>query len=298
TPAGRDSLRRNLDIDRLDYVFITHTHPDHCGLMEELEQAGATVVLSRYDLFDQFSINTGIDSLKNIFSGLGFPQSEIGVLGEILRSFKEKIHLPKRYHVLEEERTLLDELGVDYLACPGHTQSDIVYLVGDQVVTGDSILKGIFQVPLLDVDYHDPGRRFDNYAAYCRSISKLHGLKGRILLPGHREAVSDLAEGLLFYVRKMIERAAVAAPYLRDGCSVYQTVHHLFPSSQIPTPFVKYLKTSEVAFVADFLADPLPLVSALREQGLLPAVFKPLLDLFGPAVFETGSNSKLAQEVE
>ena len=280
TAVGRRYLREHLDPGRLDYVFITHGHPDHFGLAAELADAGVEVVLSRYDVFDPALFGERVAGLEKIFLEMGFPPEEVERIRDTLRSFKEGVAFPRLYRVLEEEGALLEELGIDCLSCPGHTQSDIVYLLGDLAVTGDSILQGIFQVPLLDVDYHDPQIRFSNYAAYCSSLARLKGLGGRTLLPSHREAVPDLDEGLLFYVRKIIERAALAAPHLRAGCSVYQAVKRLFVPSQIPTPFVMYIKTSEVAFVADFLADPQRLVRVLRDHGLLAGVAGQLNELF------------------
>ena len=85
--------------------------------------------------------------------------------------------LPFPSSFLVAENDLPERLGIEVLACPGHSQSDLVYVGEDWAVTGDTLLRGVFQSPLLDVDL-ETGGRFKNYEAYCSTIVKLAGLNG------------------------------------------------------------------------------------------------------------------------
>jgi hydroxyacylglutathione hydrolase len=52
TEQAKRYLIDNIDLDRMSYVFITHCHPDHAGLMSFLQESfGIRVVVSRYDVF-------------------------------------------------------------------------------------------------------------------------------------------------------------------------------------------------------------------------------------------------------
>ncbi|NOY14159.1 MAG: MBL fold metallo-hydrolase, partial [Deltaproteobacteria bacterium] len=87
---------------------------------------------------------------------------------------------------------MLEQLGLSFLSCPGHSQSDLVYLGEDWAVTGDVLLRGIFQAPLLDIDLDTFSGRFDNYGAYCSSLCRMTELRDRRILPGHRRDVDSL----------------------------------------------------------------------------------------------------------
>ena len=65
-----------------------------------------------------------------------------------IRSYYAFPPFPENYLVAEHD--LPERLGIEVLACPGHSQSDLVYAGADWAVTGDTLLKGIFQSPLLD----------------------------------------------------------------------------------------------------------------------------------------------------
>jgi 2,4-dienoyl-CoA reductase (NADPH2) len=155
------------------------------------------------------------------------------------------------------------------LNCPAHSQSDLVYAMPDWAVSGDVLLRGIFQSPLLDVDL-ETGLRFRNYAAYCTTIGKLAGLRGRKILPGHRQFVASVDRPVLFYLDRLLSRAAALKPH-RHGGSVAGIVRQLFGDS-LRNAFHVYLKASETVFLLDFLDDPGRLRSVLRQIGLFEAV--------------------------
>jgi hydroxyacylglutathione hydrolase len=186
TEQARHYLVDNIGLDHLSYVFITHCHPDHCGLMSFLhKEVGTRVVVSRYDVLRYEHLHARLAALPGILGPLDFPAEEIARLQNFLAKFDQETPLLDDYQVLENSAALLDELGLDYLHCPGHSQSDIVYLFGDYVITGDVVLHDLFTTPLLGVDYENLDRRYASYAAYCETIVKFKGLEDRTLLSSH-----------------------------------------------------------------------------------------------------------------
>ena len=170
----------------------------------------------------------------------------------------------ENYQVLEESAEPR-RLGVDYLNCAGHSQSDLIFLLGDSAISGDILLPNIFQSPLLEIDLRTFAGRFDNYAAYCASLVKFKQLRERRILPGHRRLVERIDEVVGFYVGKLRERAAQLAQF-PAGTPVSQIVATMF-GDILDNPVVTYLKASEVLFMQDYLERPQLLEDALHEFG-------------------------------
>lgn len=266
TPDALAFLRQEIDLSRLRYVFITHCHVDHYGLAHVLGKETDAEIFIPFK--DAVKIRRHPDRLAHIEKIL----AECGFDGEMtagLRTIVENVRIfppfPDRYTIVEES-DVPARLGITWLQCPGHSQSDLVYCHGNWAVTGDVLLRGIFQAPLLDIDLETFSGRFRNYDAYCASLVKLATLRGSTILPGHRYHLDDVDETILFYVQKTLERAGQVKRFAHVD-SIRDVVEQLF-SEPSPDPFFIYLKASEIAFMRDFLADPGKLRHSMQEIGL------------------------------
>jgi len=260
--------RENTDFGRLDYVFITHFHPDHIGLAKFFaENSGAKVVASRYDTFRYERGEEMIEAMIAIFGQMGFSPQEIARTRKTIEWFEKSTPFASDYLILEEQEQLMARLGIRWMRCPGHSQSDIVYMLGGSAITGDVLLREIFQSPLLDVDMETMNSRFCNYTAYCDTIAKLKSIQSMNLLPSHRDYVDSVDERIIWYVGKLADRAQRAAPILSSGASIRETVGRLF-ADQILEPFTLFIKISEIVFFRDFIEHPEKLVNALKMSDL------------------------------
>lgn len=265
---ARDYLQRNIDLERLKYVIITHCHIDHYGLVNWLEnETDATIFLPFRDHLKITRHKERLALLYQLLLQSGFSPDFLGKFRESMEDGTVFPPLPRKFQVIEDG--LPPELGLTPLPCPGHSQSDVVLVSTEWAITGDVMLQGIFQTPLLDVDLLT-GERFHNYSAYCESLIKLVTLRDKTILPGHREAIDSVDSCLLFYVSKLLERA-MRVNKLSTDMTVKEIVSHLFKEAATH-PFVSYLKASEVIFLRDFLADPALLRHALLEVGLFTEV--------------------------
>ena len=268
TAEGVDYLQRHIDLRRLRHVLVTHCHIDHYGLAGWLAQhSEAQIYLPHKDALKLRHHQRRIEHLERLLLECGFDAEFVAGFRGTLSGNQIFPPVPEHYRVAEES-DLEGRLGVSILACPGHSQSDLVYRCGDQAVTGDVLLRGIFQVPLLDVDLETFAGRFSNYRAYCASLLELAKLHGCRILPGHRRDVAGLEETILGYVAKLIDRAARIRAFPAT-LSVAEVVAQLQASDE---PFIAYLKASEVLFMRDFLAEPERLRSALEQIGLFARV--------------------------
>jgi len=272
-PEVKAALREQLDLPRLRQVFCTHCHVDHYGLAAWLEEEyGATIYVPYRDALKIERHTERLPAIGELLYQNGFSRDYIESYRSIMEDGTVFPRFPRRMEVVEES-DLPQRLGFEVLPCPGHSQSDLVYATDDWAVTGDVLLEGIFQSPLFDVDL-ETGERFNNYQAYCRTLANLGRLRGRRICPGHRRTVTSVDGVVLFYVGKLLERTARVLPQLGEG-NLAEIVRRLF-GEMVDNPFHLYLKASEVAFMQDFLVDPLRLKTAL--QGI--DLFAPLEDAF------------------
>jgi 2,4-dienoyl-CoA reductase (NADPH2) len=269
TPEGEACLMANVDLKRLKYVFITHCHVDHYGLANYiLQHSNAEVFIPRRDAIKFKHHTERMTRMAELLGEYGYGGDFAGQLRESFERNKVFPTTPERFRIVEESDDLA-KLGISYLPCPGHSQSDLVYLVEDSAVTGDILLRNIFQAPLLDSDLEKLTGRFRNYDVYCNSLLNLAKLRGRRIMPGHRQYVEGVDEGILFYVKTLLERAAQLLPFRK--LAMKNIMENLFKGRTTDQFFI-YLKISELVFMLDFLENPELLKASLEQIGLFENV--------------------------
>lgn len=276
TPEARKYLQDHIDLDELKHIIVTHCHIDHYGQAHWLQQnTDAALYLPYRDCLKITGHDHRMEEMYHLLSGLGFTEVYLDKLRQIFDSGVLFPPFPKQF--LVAENNLPERLGIEVLACPGHSQSDLVYVGDDWVVTGDTLLRGVFQSPLLDVDL-ETGGRFKNYEAYCASIIKLAGLHDKTVLPAHRYHVREISPVLLFYISKMLIRAEQLYPFRAEE-DLMVLIDTLLNGRMLDI-FQVYLKASEIVFMKDFLNQSELLRRALEEINL----FDDVASLFHAAV--------------
>jgi 2,4-dienoyl-CoA reductase (NADPH2) len=256
-------------MSHLKYLFITHCHVDHYGLANYIQQhSNAEIFIPRRDAIKFKRHAERMERMGELLGEYGFGDDFAIHLRESFERNKIFPAMPERFRIVEESPELAG-LGITYLPCPGHSQSDLVYLVGDTAVTGDILLRNIFQAPLLDIDLSTFAGRFRNYDSYCSSLLNLAHLRGRQVMPGHRFYVEGVDEAIIFYVTTLLERAVLILP-LRH-LPVNEIVEQLF-KGRLTEPFLIYLKISEIVFMLDLLENPSLLKASLEKIRLFDMV--------------------------
>jgi 2,4-dienoyl-CoA reductase (NADPH2) len=269
TEAAQMALCRAVDLPRLKYLFVTHCHVDHYGLIDFItKNSSARIFIPRQDAIKLQRHEERLEKIEALLGVCGYDGNFVRNLRSVLEVNRLFPGIPDGYEIVEES-DVPARLGISWLSCPGHSQSDLVYRYGDQVVSGDILLRDIFQAPLLDIDLETFNGRFRNYEAYCASLIKLAGLRGCLIHPGHRQSIASLDATILFYVGKLLERAKVVRG-LALLATEREVVERLF--GELRDPFVTYLKISEIVFMRDFLADPQRLKRTLETIGLFAPV--------------------------
>jgi hydroxyacylglutathione hydrolase len=270
TPEGLAELQRTVDLPRLKHLFVTHCHVDHYGLAAYIEaHSSAQIHIPAKDALRLRRRDDWIAGLQGLLIEAGFEPDFGRRLLSIFQAHQSPPPCPKEFGIAEGSEAAA-RLGISILPCPGHSQSDLVYLHDGCAVTGDILLRDIFQSPLLDPDAESFTGRFPNYAAYCASLLNLATLRGQVILPSHREYVEGVDETIVFYLRKLLERAGLVQRFAGLE-KVSDVVKQIFGAALVD-PFVIYLKVSEIYFMRDFLADPGRLQLSLEQIGLFDRV--------------------------
>lgn len=268
TEEGRRYLEDHIDLDRLRHIFITHCHIDHYGQTRWLEErTGATIYLPAKDALKNVRHHSRVAGMTRIFEKLGFDDTYLGELQKIFLKGDILPPFPEKFKIAEDD--IPSHFEIEAIPCPGHSQSDLVYSVGSYAVTGDTLLRGIFQSPLLDVDLIT-GRRFRNYEVYCESIVKLAALSDFTILPGHRKKIDGVKETLCFYLSKLLVRVKHLHPFLGEA-NVKLLMDKLL-EGRVTDVFHVFLKASEIVFMLDLLKQPKRLRDSLERAGLWPEV--------------------------
>lgn len=268
TEGAKQYLRENIDLERLDYIFITHCHIDHCGLAPWLaDHTRAKVYLPARDGSTVLSGDEKLQNMYGLFKLLGFDESYLEKLHDFVHNGNVFPPYPKKFNLVEEG--IPPHLGIDFLSCPGHSQSDLVYFTENWAVTGDILLEGGNQSPLLSVD-PETAERFNNYRAYCDSLKKYAALRHKTICPGHGVKVDSIDHCILFDIRKTLNRV-VNLNRISDRKHVAGIIEQRF-GRPLEEPLHAYLVASEVMFMLDFLAEPEYLKASLETIGLFDAV--------------------------
>jgi glyoxylase-like metal-dependent hydrolase (beta-lactamase superfamily II) len=112
--------RKGVPPDEIRHLLVTHFHPDHAGLTQELKDRGAQLILmhSQVDF---------VPRLGAYYRPKNYPYVEIRAAGNVVLSFAES-------------RGHLRRLGLDgeIVATPGHTEDSVTLILDEGAAfTGD-----------------------------------------------------------------------------------------------------------------------------------------------------------------
>src|SRR5687768_12760828 len=95
--------RKGISIKEIKYLLVTHFHPDHAGLTQELKKLGIKLILLESQI-------TFISSLTEFFKGKNYPYMEITKNDNLILK-------------VEDSRKFLASIGIagEIIPTPGHS---------------------------------------------------------------------------------------------------------------------------------------------------------------------------------
>ena len=181
-PDDDDHIGRIAGLGKIPLVLISHKHEDHTGAIDKLVERTGATVRA---------VGSGF------LRGLGGPLSD----GEVIDAAG---------------------LRITVMATPGHTADSLSFLVGDAVLTADTVLGRGTTV----IDNED-----GSLAEYMESLRRLHGLGHRTVLPGHGPDLGDLEAVTAMYIAHREERLDQVRDALRtlgEDATARQIVEHVY----------------------------------------------------------------------
>jgi len=112
--------RKGIPLDEIKYLLVTHFHPDHAGLVQELKNHGTKFILPECQV-------SYLDSFADYFKEKPLPYVEIVQNDNILLK-------------LEDSRRFLAGLGLqgELLYTPGHSDDSVTLILDEgYAITGD-----------------------------------------------------------------------------------------------------------------------------------------------------------------
>jgi glyoxylase-like metal-dependent hydrolase (beta-lactamase superfamily II) len=181
-PDDDEHIGRIAALGTIPLVLISHKHGDHTDGIDKLVDRTGAVVRA---------VGSGF------LRGLGGPLTD----GEIIDAAG---------------------LRIKVMATPGHTADSLSFLVGDAVLTADTVLGRGTTV----IDDED-----GSLAGYLDSLRRLQGLGRRTVLPGHGPDLPDLAEIATTYLAHREDRLSqvrAALAVLGEDATARQVVEHVY----------------------------------------------------------------------
>jgi len=186
--------------ERVRWVLLTHTHPDHSpGTRRLVEQTGAEVLAFTKRSGDKDAGDVVVDRT------IGEGDSIEGT-----------------------------EFGLEVLHTPGHAPNHLCFLLEEEraLFTGDLVLEGMWSVV-------NPGRGGD-MAVYLKTLDRLKKLRLSRICPGHGDVIEEPKARIEEYVAHRRQREQQVLKLLKKGpAKVSDIVASLYGDTDLPEQLVE-----------------------------------------------------------
>lgn len=202
-PADEAALRAGLafagiSVAQISTLILTHAHPDHIGLSGPIAaESGAQVYMLAGEsqrLYDVWTLDNPalFGAIEALYATNGLPPDEAHRASKANRQIRSILRLPPAsdLHLLADGDELrLGRHVYHVLWTPGHSDYHMCLLREDGLfIAGDHILPSI--TPNIGLY---PNARPDPLRDYFTALTRVRQLPARLVLPGHRRPLTDLA---------------------------------------------------------------------------------------------------------
>lgn len=240
TPKARNILQDVLEslgvnLSEIKRIFLTHSHPDHCGLAAWLSDAGGAEIFTHpYELHRMTSDSDHVKERMPFIIQAGLPDKE---LCEVIES-KDKLPRPNLDN--KDVKTLHGGETFDYdggslqvLHLPGHAPGHLCLFDPNQgyFFSGDFLLPHITPNPILEPDPGDPSRRLPVLQQYFAGLEVIKKMDIRLVWPGHGGVFNDFKNVIKAgydHHEKQFENIKKALGKEQKNC--YQVTKVIYPS--------------------------------------------------------------------
>ncbi len=182
-------------IGDIDQVFLTHFHPDHCGIAGKIQKrSGAVVRLSAIDeqrLQNNNRLEDLVERTRDFCLCQGLPQKALDTLIKHMAIFR-KATIPFRVdcHLEPNRKHILGNRTLEIIPAAGHTSGQMCFYFPEEKVllAGDHVLPEI--TPNLSPDPFKLDYR--PLKSFLQSLDSIRNLPIRMVYPAHGDPFQDL----------------------------------------------------------------------------------------------------------
>lgn len=261
TKAAFEALMRGLEkegqgIKDIKRVVLTHSHLDHCGLIQEIQNASGAAVLASTEVkpwIDEYNKQWGseIQKIMKLLSEYGIPRSYITATVMMVRQYK-KLGSAGRVDVTLEpgDRIEFDDFELEVLSTPGHSHRCISLFQPEERILfcGDLLMENPTSHPLMQPTSGDPGDWPNQVILIRESLDYVCSLDPELAFCGHGEPVTSVNAVREKIRERHIEKQRRILRLLEDGAKnlfqinqkvntfkppveqfieIFETLHHL-----------------------------------------------------------------------
>jgi glyoxylase-like metal-dependent hydrolase (beta-lactamase superfamily II) len=274
-------ILRHADISVIEYIYLTHSHIDHCGLAAQLRgMTGARVAAHRYE---RPRVERAGERLREEYgcyasmsSAMGFPM-EIAQLVFDLASVWTKLSEPCRIDMRlgGGETVRAGDRELEVIHTPGHTAGHVCYLLREEglLFSGDHLMRTITPNPEL---YCPPWQgRVTGLPQFLDSLRLLSTYDISCAYPGHGRPIRKVQKRIELNLEHHRARLDKTRDAVEKGCrTVWEVALRLFPQVRNKPPDIDH-------FLA--LKEALGHLLILEEQGSVRRTDEADLWIFEPA---------------
>jgi glyoxylase-like metal-dependent hydrolase (beta-lactamase superfamily II) len=173
----RSRIFKQIEGRQLSLVALTHVHPDHQGVAKDVCEARGIPLACHADDVDAMEgrrpVSAGADLASRMI--VRFWEGPPHPVGRVLREGDEVA-------------------GFRVIHAPGHSPGEVIFFRdSDRVAICGDVIRNLSYATMRSVIKEPPDAFNDDTAENRRSIRKLAELAPSVILPGHGDAVTDIA---------------------------------------------------------------------------------------------------------
>jgi len=251
-------------LSNLKYLVITHTHPDHFGLVHRIAgETNAELILHKLEL-DFINANSNhqgsrFEILNGWMAANGLPEDERLALQRFPLADMGLQTVKMRQRIIEGgEHLTIGDFDLELIWTPGHTPGHICIYEKNQglLFSGDHVLEEI--TPNISVNPFSPRKPLVDY---INSLKCVENLPVQLVLPSHGVPFKDLHKRVHELENHHKERLATILQAIEIEPKTPYQIAQRIPWSKPGThwedlaPFHKYLAVMETLAHLQLLED-------------------------------------------